>query len=352
MKFSNFENLKDLGQEIEANTQGELATHLGNAVNDPIDDGLGMFNQAVSQMMTYGDHQVSINEGVEYAYDIKPIYDRLDKITAYLRNKLKQINEKEMEKNKDFEPDPRTSSALGFIGAEDKDDEFKALRAAMKDAQYPPSLSTDIKFKDKSKFLNVLKGLFKDEDPETLKGLISSASGFISTFDINSVRQFIAKIESEIDKRKFYSGNVSKQSREQNLNLLVGEMMKRILITYGENALQDHEKVVNDAIAKWLPEIAKNYAQKDYINSDIKEKSDKPNLGELPDISIAEVREALNKEFSTGGNDIDVLKNLYLGEKVGKLNTPAFERPAKPNPEKPKVDKNDLNVPTFMRNKA
>lgn len=333
MKLTNFENLKDLTQGISENTQGELSTHLGNNVYSPLDDGLGMYNKAVTRFDTYRDNTVAINEGVEYVYDIKPIYDRIDKVQNYLRSKLKQVNAKELKDQENFEPDPRASSALGFIqGVDGKGgEEFAALKSAIHDSQFPPSLSTDIKFKDKGKFLAVLKQLFKDEDPKTLEDMISSASGFISTFDIDSVRDFISKVESEVDRGKFYSGNINKDEREKALHMVVGDMMRYILRNFDKtddnvDLASDYESVINYAIEQWLPKVASARSKNDWIPKDMGETSDEPMLGDMPKINASEVREALLAEFEKGGVDINILRNLYLDEDVSEENKPAFER--------------------------
>lgn len=336
MKLTNFENLKDLTQGISENTQGELSTHLGNNVYSPLDDGLGMYNKAVTRFDTYRDNTVSMNEAVEYVYDIKPIYDRLDVIKNYLRAKLKQVNEKEKKAEETFKPDHRVDSALGFMrGGEGGDDsEYRSIKAVMNDAKFPPPLSTDITFKDKGQFLNILKQLFKNEDSETLQHIISSASGFISTFDIDSVREFIDKIDSEIDRGKLYSGDLNNHDREKALHLIVGDMMRYILRNFDNtddnvDLATDYESVVNYAIEQWLPKVSAARSTNDWIPKEMHEESDKPRLGEIPQINAGEVREALLAEFEKGGANIDVLRNLYLGEDVKEENKPAFERQGK-----------------------
>lgn len=325
MNINGYENLKDLTQGIADNTQGELSTYLGNNVNSPIDDGLGMYNRAVNDLFTYGDHRVSMNEGVEYAYDIKPIYDNLDKITAVLRAQLKRINAREMEANKDFKSDPRIGSALGFI--DDENGEFQALKDAMDDAKHPPSLSTDIKIKDKTKFLNVLKQIFKDLPSDQLQHLISSASGFISTFDIESVREFISKIETQAEEGKFYNGDINKQERDTTLNKLVGGMMTYILRNFDDTEMDSGiESIINYSIDQRLPKLANSIRDNEWIELPMDEQSTKPNIGSLSTISIEEVRNAILNEFNTGNADYNVLRKLYLNEELPENEKPSFER--------------------------
>lgn len=355
MNINGFEDLKDLSQSIEETTQGEMSTHLGNNVNTPLDDGLGMYNRAVNDLFTYGDHQVSINEGVEYAYDIKPIYDNLNRITAVLRNQLKKINEKETEVNRDFKPDPRIDASMGFITGKE-DDDFSALKSAMVDAKHPPSLSTDIKIKDPTKFLNVLKQIFKDLPSDQLKRLISSASGFISTFDIESVREFISKVESQVEQGKYYNGDVNNDTRDKDLQMLVGDIITRVLRSFDGSdddvdLETDYQSAINYTIDEWLSKAVQARANSsEWIEADIKEKADKPMSGDKPMISVEEVRSAVMNEFESGGRNLNALRDLYLGEKATGEDQPAIERPVEPSIPREPIDKKDTNIPAYKRN--
>lgn len=322
MNLNGFENLKDLSKNIENDTQGELCTHLGNSVNSPIDDGLGMFNKAVTVFDTYRDNTVAINESVEYVYDIKPIYDRLDVIESYLSNKLKQVNEKEMQE-RESAPISDDKSEIAFLkhlsDETDGVEDFGALKAAINDSQRPPSLTTDIRFKDKNKFLSLLKMLFKNEDPKVLDKIISSASGFISTFDINSVREFINKVNEKVHSGKFYQGDIDKDERSKQLNLLVGDIIRYVLRQFDGSdddidLTSEYESAVNFSINEWLPKAVKHRASDNkWIDVDMEESLTGPK-DDLSKITVDEVRESVLNEFRKSGPSVSVLRQLYLDE--------------------------------------
>lgn len=196
MNINGFENLKDLSQTIEDNTQGEMSTHLGNNVNTPIDNGLGMYNNAVNELFTYGDYKVSVNESVEYKYDINQINSNIDRIDKVLATQLKNINAT-TSKSDDVKQNPHIDSVLGIDG--DKGEELKTV---MSESHKPIELTTEIKIKDKNKFLNVLTSIFKDLPEDELKSLISGISAFVSEYDITGVRELINEVKTKAGNSK------------------------------------------------------------------------------------------------------------------------------------------------------
>jgi hypothetical protein len=191
MNINGFEDLKDLSLGIEDNTQGEMSTHLGNNVNAPIDDGIGMYNRAVNDLYTYGDHQVSMNESVDRTYDINQINSNIGMIDKLLTSQLKKINEADSMSNS-VDTIPHINSALGL-----DDVSGDELKSAMDGSRKVPQLATEITIKDKSKFLTVLKQLFKNLPDDELTNLISGISAFISEYDITGVRELINEVKNK-----------------------------------------------------------------------------------------------------------------------------------------------------------
>ena len=61
MKFSSFENLRDIAGQIQDNTEGQpINNALGtNVVNEPMDgSGLSEYNKGVDVMINYGNYHV------------------------------------------------------------------------------------------------------------------------------------------------------------------------------------------------------------------------------------------------------------------------------------------------------
>lgn len=202
MKINAYEDLKNITHDISDNTQGELCTYLGNNINSPIEGGLGMYNRAVNDLFTHGDYTIPINEGIEYIYDIKIIYDNIDKIRNAFRNQLKKINGNQsnsnMKHNDTNQIDGLPIPSL-FKSFNDDEVDFTAIKQAINAGKRTHSLISDIKIKDKTKFLNTLKEMFNELPSDQIQKLISSISGFISTFDIKSVRELLNKLKSEFN---------------------------------------------------------------------------------------------------------------------------------------------------------
>lgn len=210
-----FDSLLNLTKSFEP-SDGKQCNEFGSNIYQPVNGGLSDFNKGVSIMSPYGDYNVSINESVEYNYDPELLLEYIKPVEDYLKSKLKQLNSDEIKRNKSYKNDKDYGSAIGFMQGsdgepdEDEQEAIKMLNSASHEAQYPPMLSNNIEFESKHEFLNVLNKLYSNLPSDISSELIKNASAIVSKFSIHSYRDYISKVKSVTDDRKF-----AKESKDQ-----------------------------------------------------------------------------------------------------------------------------------------
>ena len=204
---TSFDNLINLANSIEP-SYGEKCSSFGNNIYNPIDGGISDFNKGVVTMSPYGNYEIALTEAVEYEYDTQLLFDNLKPIEDFFKNKLKEQNRYELQLHKTQTSKPNYNSAIGFMRGNgdvesDEKEVINDLQNVEHESKYPPVLSNDIQFESKHAFLNVLKHIFAAMPDDKLNTIINNASGFISEFSINSYRNFIDIVKSEISSRNY-----------------------------------------------------------------------------------------------------------------------------------------------------
>lgn len=156
MNISGFDDCLNAANEIQSNTQGEVANHLGNKVNSPIDtaDHIAQFNNGLNTMQTLHGHHIPLSESVSYSIDNKVISGVVDTVETWLKNKLMSDNEIADKSHSDYSLDNKTS------------------------------------------FLKDMQELFSELPEEAKNDIVSNISKLISSYDIKSVRGLISKIKN------------------------------------------------------------------------------------------------------------------------------------------------------------
>lgn len=203
-----FDNLLNLSKSFEPD-EGEKCNEFGNNIYQPTNGGISDFNKGVATMSPYGNYNVALTEAVEYEYDAKLLFDHLKPLEEFFKQKLKEKNKEEINIHKSYPSDRNYSSGIGFMQGVDGDmnDEekevVKSMQHAERESQFPPILSNNIEFESKHAFLTTLKNIYSDLPPDVVNSIVNNASGFISEFNINSYRDFINTVKSEISKRNY-----------------------------------------------------------------------------------------------------------------------------------------------------
>jgi len=154
MNFSGFDDCFNAANEIQSNTQGELANHLGNKVNAPIDasDHITQFNNGLDAMQTLHGNHIPLSEGMSYSIDNKLISNVVDKIDVWLKNKLSTDN------------------------------------------KFSDKYKSDYDLSNKTDFLKEMNELFSELSNKS--NIVLNISKFINSYDIKSVRDLISKLKS------------------------------------------------------------------------------------------------------------------------------------------------------------
>jgi len=154
MNFSGFDDCFSAANEIQAKSQGELANHLGNEVNTPIDasDHITQFNNGLDAMQTLHGNHIPLSESISYSIDNKLICGVVDKIDVWLKNKLSTDN------------------------------------------NFSDKYKSDYELTNKTDFLKEMNELFSELSSKS--EIVLNISKFINSYDIKSVRDLISKIKS------------------------------------------------------------------------------------------------------------------------------------------------------------
>lgn len=203
-----FDNLLNLSKSFEPD-EGEKCNEFGNNIYQPIDGGISDFNKGVVTMSPYGNYNIALTEAVEYEYDAKLLFDHLKPLEEFFKQQLKEKNKEEINIHKSYPADKNYGSAIGFMQGIDGDmtdeekESVKSLKYIDHESKFPPVLSSNIDFDSKYSFLSTLKNIYSDLPADVVNSIVANASGFISEFNINSYRDFINKVKSEIANRNY-----------------------------------------------------------------------------------------------------------------------------------------------------
>ena len=156
MNLSGFDDCMQAANDIQSGSTGQVSGHLGNRVNTGLDsnDHISQFNAGLDAMETLHNHYIPLSEAGVYTFDTQLMKDNVSQIENWLKVKLTSEN--------------------GYKPLNEK--------------------RSDVDLSDKTIFLKDMNELFSQLDSRN--ELIKSLSAYITTNDISSVRDLIAKLSN------------------------------------------------------------------------------------------------------------------------------------------------------------